>query len=373
MNQPHCRRVAIAALIAAVLAVAAPRAGGAPGDVFPGEPRSAPDQLSAIDQAAALIQSAPTANPPDKQVEMLAQARTLLETVLREHPNHAETPRAEMWFGALLTTEGKAEAEAAKTLTAAVVRQERLEAARKRFREGDQTLAVAVDRLAKRLKSIPKFIEADTPEHRMRESLKATFIQAQMFHAAVVEEWAGTYPAGGSDARRLYQAAADRYEAVYRDYRVLLAGLIARLKQGQCYRNLGDTKRALGLYNDVLSQPDELAALRRLRVTAMYLSLECWTTAEEKLFELAFSQGEEYLAGVRPEEKSWPEWQAVRFHTARGYLLAAGALTGDRLDERPELLVRAGEHAAALSESDGPYRSAATSLLAEVRRAEQRN
>ncbi len=127
-------------------------------------------------------------------------------------------------------------------------------------------------------------------------------------------------------------------KAIYRDYRTLIAGLIARLKQGQCYRNLGDTKRAVGLYNDILSQPDDLSPLRRLRVTAMHLSLECWTTPQEKLYELAFSQGEEYLTRVRPEEKLWPEWQAVRYQTARGYLLAAEALPADRATERAEML-----------------------------------
>jgi hypothetical protein len=361
----------VVAFVAVVLT--ATWAEAAPGDaLLPGEVRNLPNQIAAIDQAATLVQTAPTATPPERAVEMLAEARKLLDGFLRENPSHAETPRAEMWLGALLTTDGKAAAAKAAALESPQAKIEQLESARKSLREADQILAVAVDRLNKRLKAIPKFIEADAPEFQVRESLKATFIQAQMFHAAVVEELAATYPADGDDARRLYKAAADRYEAVYRDYRVLLAGLIARLKQGQCYRNLGDTKRALGLYNDILSQPDELTALRRLRVTAMYLSLECWTTPQEKLFELAFSQGEEYLNQIRPEEQAWPEWQAVRFHTARGYLSAAAGLPADRAGERTEMLGHAREHAAALSEADGPYRSAATALLAEVRRAEER-
>jgi hypothetical protein len=211
-------------------------------------------------------------------------------------------------------------------------------------------------------------VPPDTPEHAKREALKGMVIQVRMYHAGVVEELAATYTADGDEARDLYKAAADRYEAIYRDYRVLYAGLVARLKQGQCYRNLGDTKRALGLYNDVLSQPDELTALRRLRVTAMYLSLECWSTPQEKLYELTFSQGEEYLAGVRPEERSWPEWQAVRYHTARGYRLAAESLPADRRAERADLLEHARRWAAAAGETDGPYRAAARALADDVHR-----
>jgi hypothetical protein len=127
----------------------------------------------------------------------------------------------------------------------------------------------------------------------------------------------------------------------------------------------------LGLYNDLLTQPDELEALRRLRIAAMYLSLECWTTEQEKLYELAFSQGEEYLTQARPEERSWPEWQAVRYYTARGYLLAAeglgaAGLTGDRAADRRAWLDRAAEHADGLAKTASPYQKAAAELAADV-------
>src|SRR5688572_2841297 len=95
------RLVAIGAIV-----LLAPRAEAAPGDVtLPGEARNLPDQITVIDQAAALVQAAPSATPADRGVEMLAQARKLLDGFLRENPSHAETPRAEMWKGALLTTE----------------------------------------------------------------------------------------------------------------------------------------------------------------------------------------------------------------------------------------------------------------------------
>jgi hypothetical protein len=144
---------------------------------------------------------------------------------------------------------------------------------------------------------------------------------------------------------------------------------VARLKEGQCYKNLGNTKRALGLYHDILSQPDDIDQLRRLRVTSMYLSLECWTSVQEKLYELAFSQGEEFLKQLRPGEASWPEWQAVRFHTSRGYLLAAGTLGPDRTEERSDWLTHARGHIAPLVDAAGPYREAARQLAADVERA----
>lgn len=360
----------IVRLLTSVVVVATTSiAAAAPGDDPKAIVGALPAQPSAVDRAAGLVQAAQSAADAATRTAQTTEARRLLDDFLREHPTDDDVARAEMWMGVLLTLEGKSAAAAAASLADATARTTQLEAARKTLRDADRYFATSGDRYVGRLGAMPSFVPPDTPEHARREALKGMVIQVRMYHAGVVEELAATYPVDGDEARELYQAAAERYEAIYRDYRVLYAGLVARLKQGQCHRNLGDTKRALGLYNDVLSQPDELSALRRLRVTAMYLSLECWTTPQEKLYELTFSQGEEYLAGVRPEEQSWPEWQAVRYHTARGYLLAAELLPSERAAERADWLAHARRWATAAGETDGPYRTAARALVDDVRRA----
>jgi hypothetical protein len=356
-------------LLFAAVVISSAAAEAAPGDDPAALVGSLPEQKSVVDRAAALVQAAQNTPDASARSAKTAEPRRMLEQFLRDRPTDDDVARAEMWMGVLLTLEGKDAAAVAVQVDDPAARTAQLEAARKTLRDADRYFATSVDRNASRLATMPSFVPPDTPDHARREALKGTVIQVRMYHAGVVEELAATYPADGDEARDLYKAAADRYESIYRDYRVLYAGLVARLKQGQCYRNLGDTKRALGLYNDVLSQPDELSPLRRLRVTAMYLSLECWATPQEKLYELTFSQGEEYLAGVRPEEKSWPEWQAVRYHTARGYLLAAETLPADRANERPELLEHALRWANAARETDGPYRTAAQTLTVEARRA----
>jgi len=344
-------------------AVAAPEDGGAGG--LPGSPTQSAD----VDRAAVLVQSAAVEPDATRRQSQLDDGRDLLRKFIANNPTSHEMARAEMLLGALLSFEGKTLAQSAESLPDGPDRTAQVDAARKLLREADQSLSVSLDRLNERLRQIPKFIEAGTPEFNERQAVTGVFLQARMHHAAAVEELAATYPADGDDARQLYQAAADRYDSIYRDYRTLIVGLMARLKEGQCYRNLGDTKRALGLYNDLLSQPAELEALRRLRVTAMGLSLECWTTPQEKLHELAFSQGEEYLLGVRPEEQAWPEWQAVRYHTARAYLAAAAALPADRATEAAEWHANARSHAADLAAMEGPYRAAAQALVDEIDRA----
>ncbi len=105
--------------------------------------------------------------------------------------------------------------------------------------------------------------------------------------------------------------------------------LAARLQEGQCYQELGDVKRALGLYNDLLGQPDELKTLRPYKASAMYLSLQCWTAESEKLYELASIQADEFIRASSNDELIRPEWLAVRYYGALANELYAATLPAD--------------------------------------------
>lgn len=326
-------------------------------------------QVSIIAEAGDLIRSSLTAPDAAARIRVLGKAQNLLETFLQDNPTHPDAPLVEMQYGVVLTTQAKGLAADAQAAADEAARAMLVAQSRETFLSAEGYFSTAVDQLNTRYLGFPKLNYADEAVQRRGQRLRGELIQARMYHAGVREELAGIYPLTSAEAQENFKAAADRYEQIYKDYRTLIAGLMARLKQGQCYKALGDTRRALGLYNDLLTQPDELAALRRLRVAAMYLSLECWTTEQEKLYELAFSQGEEYLTHLRPEEKSWPEWYAVRYFTARGYFLAAAGLGPERAEDRQAWLRRSAEQAEQLAKEANPYQAAAADLAAEVAKA----
>ena len=114
-----------------------------------------------------------------------------------------------------------------------------------------------------------------------------------------------------TDAKKFLQQAADKYEKCYQDFRTILAGQLARIKQGQCYQDMGDTRRALGLYADILGQPDDIAEFRKLKASALYLSMQCWLSEGEKKYELAALKGEEWLQTGRTGEDRQPDWLAI--------------------------------------------------------------
>ncbi|MCE9603684.1 MAG: hypothetical protein K8U03_02150 [Planctomycetia bacterium] len=344
------------------------RAAGEAGDTA--ESRNVPDAVpQVVTEARALVHSSMTALETAQREKLLLKAQTLLEEFLKENPTHINAPYAEMQLGVVLTTAGKADASDARQVEAPADRDALLDLARQRFRAAEKLFTTVIDQFQNRLRSFSKFPKEgmSEAETRRRDRLRGDLMQALMYQAGVLEELAGTYPLESSEARENYQAAADRYEQIYKDYRTLIAGLMARLKQGMCYKNLGEPRRALGLYNDLLTQPDEIKPLHRMRVAAMYLSLECWTTEQEKLYELAFSQGEEYLTHLPHEEESWPEWQAVRYFTARGYLLAAmDKKKKPSPADRGAWLVKARTHAEPLTKKPGPYQAAADQLLIDL-------
>jgi hypothetical protein len=95
---------------------------------------------------------------------------------------------------------------------------------------------------------------------------------------------------------------------------------------------MGDTRRALGLYADIIGQPEELDQLRKQRAAAMYLSMQCWTSDTEKKDELAVQEGEKFLQKIRGFEDRQPEWLTIRYYTA----LAAKKMADSFKDAKDE-------------------------------------
>jgi hypothetical protein len=321
-----------------------------------------PETAPSLAQAQQTIAAAQQATNDEERASGLALARKQLEAYVEKPTSAEDLPTAQFLLGSVLSVEGRALAGQAVQSEPAE-REKLMVEARTELQRAELAFSAAIEQLTTLGRNYPKFLPAGDPNYAAALRVKEATLQSLMAHAAAAKELATTFPPESEPAIEHYRAAAERYERIYKDYRTLNAGLMARLRQGECTFLIGDTRRALGLYDDILNQPADLEELRRLRVAAMYLSLECWTTEREKLYELAFSQGEEYLTHLRPEEESWPEWQAVRYHTARGYQLAAAALGADRAGDRAQYLEKAKGHAEKLAGVAGPFQELARTLV----------
>ncbi len=104
----------------------------------------------------------------------------------------------------------------------------------------------------------------------------------------------------------------------------------------------------------------------------MYLSLQCWTSDTEKLYELAYRQGDEFLKGSGSDELQNPEWLAVRYFTAFGTSPALRPVARERRtgEEQTETIsVRfdaARQNAEVVASTQGEYQDPARGLLKEL-------
>lgn len=238
------------------------------------------------------------------------------------------------------------------------------------YQQAYKLFAVAEQQADAKLKAFPAFIE---PQHKVqieaRDAARADAIQAQLRTAGVLLEMHEAHPQGSEAARNCLQQAADKFESINQRFRTRLAGHLARVKQGECYAKMGDTRRALGYWADTLQQPDDITALRPLKASAMRLSLECWLGPHENRVELAAQEGEKFLANTQKAETPLDDFLAIRYYTALAYFRHFRSMRADQARATTAELDLALEHAAQVAEHPGRFQEPARTLAAQLRAA----
>src|SRR5690606_23879912 len=106
-------------------------------------------------------------------------------------------------------------------------------------------------------------------EIEIREQLRSDFLQAQLLGAMVMEGRADTVEKGSDAYRELLEKAEAEYRGIEEKYRQWMAGLYAKLYRGRCLQNLGKHPEALGLFRELLEEPEDSEAFRNLKQLAL--------------------------------------------------------------------------------------------------------
>jgi hypothetical protein len=319
------------------------------------------------EEGRTLIEMARAERDASLRTKHLEQARRDFEDFLKLNSAHPLSGSAALQLGNVIVERGRVDLEKSLRPSLAAQKDALCQQAREQFRQAQQVFVDAGVRFEQRLKSFPATID---PKHvkeiEARDQSRRDLIQAQLFAAAVSFEMAKTYAAGSAESKKLLEEAAEKYDQVYQAYRTRLAGLLARIKQGQCHQELGDTRRALGLYADILSQTDELEEFRQLKASALYLSMQCWLGDTDKKVELVVSKGEEWLKAARPSEDRQPDWLAVRYYTALAHKLYADSLKPGEAAKRTQELNVAKDYAQRVARMPGPFQDLAQTLVKQL-------
>jgi tetratricopeptide (TPR) repeat protein len=317
-----------------------------------------------------LVDYARAEGDPVAKTRLLDQARDRFTEFVKSNPAHPKSAVAETELGNVLMERGRNFLQQANRPAHAAQRDALVKQSRELYEQARNVFEAAETKFNDRYKSFPKVLDAkkDAKRIEQRKSARDDLLRAQLFSAGIRQELAKTYDSQSAEHKKLLQDAAERCKTITDKYPRLGAAVIARLREGECYQDLGDTKRAIGIYESLLSEADD-ASVRPLKTHALLLTLQCLASNDAKNFEMAVQRGEDWLQRAPPAEMHTPDGLGIAYITALASKNLADALTNDDPQRKRALLAAAKKHAQSVikaSSLNNPYRELAQQLSSKL-------
>ena len=225
---------------------------------------------------------------PDLAAKNYDLALTLLDKFIQDNPTHEKGGQANSDRGRILL--GRARIE---SWNARIPGNEasKFETQRKAFdfiMKAREIFQQARNQHEKSWQSFGAFIDQkDNPEKfEQRRRSEVRFIQAQLDHCECAYEEAQTQEKNTADYKKKLDDAAEQFKLVHDRYRSQLGGLHARAKQAKCFEEQDDVQRALGIYDELLSHPDESPNMVKLKDLVRQFRLICLNHPNRKDYQV---------------------------------------------------------------------------------------
>jgi len=335
-----------------------------------GDPK-VPDEFKkriAYEEGTTLIAASVAERDADQKIKLLNSARDKLTEFIKSESDPALKAEAESQLGNVLVERAKTLLHRSALPKYASQKAALTEEARGLFAEAQQDFTSAEQKFAEHLKQLPK--AGDKPSSTQsdaRQGARVDLRRARLFAAQAIYESSKAYPADSAERKKLLESAGEKFGDLREKYRGHLLGFLATASQGRCYLELGDTKRALGAFTEILAQADEPDELRRLKAHALHLAMQAWTSDKEKNYETAAQKGLEWLGKpARGADTRSADWLAIRYYTALALRQHAASL-GNKDDARKRQELRdARKHAKDAAAVPGEYQDEAKQLYQEL-------
>jgi tetratricopeptide (TPR) repeat protein len=298
------------------------------------------------------------------QLGQLDLAQAALSRFIQEHPQHELIPSAQAELGTILLERGRLKIVQSLEPAQAPNDKSRLQAeARTLYQAAQQALVKAEADFDAAAKRFPRAVGGeDRRQQEARDTLRRQLLHIRLSLAGVPYDLAQTYQAGSKEAQKHLTDAAALYAALYEKYQPRLAAYYARLGESRCYKELGDTKKALATLADCLEQPDDPAEFRSMKTRATVVLLEALSAAGNPAE--AIKQGEAWVKSTRSNEDTGADGLAIEFLLGMAWLESARTLpSGD--PQRTAALASARSLLGAVSRVPGEYCQAARGKLSD--------
>lgn len=320
-----------------------------------------------LEEGQLLVESAQAERDTTTKFKQLDQARERFESFIKANASHPLAAQAASELGNVLVVRGRSLLDQAKRPANASKKDQLIKDARDLMTQAQTVFNDSEKKFDEEEKKFPRFIDPkDVKQIDARKIARANVLRSSLLSGAVLFDLAKTHPDGSKEQHTLLQQAADKYASVYEKHRKLLAGLLARVKEGECYQSMGDTKRALGLYESILTQPDD-EAFRKLKNSTLHLAMQCMVADTEKKYDIAIDKGQKWLASAHPSDERAPDGLGIRYFLAVAEKKLADSLQKPEEQARKKAaLTEARKQAGLVKKFPGAYQEEANKLYAGI-------
>ena len=324
-------------------------------------------QTIEYERGRTLVMASDVERDTARQEQMRNEAQQALDSFLRSSPNHRLAHSARNYLGNLLMARATSKvAEAKKRETT-----DSLPAARQLYDEAHQVFTDTQQDLSAKLEPINSRAydpRTQREEIEIREQMRGDFLQAQLLSAMVMEGRADTVEKGSEEYLDLLQKAEAQYRVIEERYRKRMAGLYAKLYRGRCLHHLGKGAEALGLFRELLDEPEDSAAFRELKQAALKQALESWLDPARDGYAEAVDRGGQWLARLTPGQLRLPDALAIQYSLAQANQAFANELKEKNPRDRlaAERLRVARDLAREVAKYPGERQQDARRLLADI-------
>jgi hypothetical protein len=254
-----------------------------------------------------------------ERLKQLDQAAVYFNEFLTKNPTHDSAGMARIQLGSVLVERARSTVDLANRPGSAAKKNDLLAEARKQYVAARAAFEAVVKDYDARLKKYPNFVpKTDKKIREEKNAVRKVLIEASFHLANTYYQEAESYDDAASKERKtLFTTSAAEFHKIYEKYRTVLAGLYAGMWEARSYQELGDLRRAIGLYLELLQQPDEPEAFRELRNKVLKLAMECWNDSRVGQPEESEQRGKDWVDHARPGEDSSPEGLAIQYFTAQ--------------------------------------------------------
>jgi hypothetical protein len=321
-----------------------------------------------FDEGRVLTELARAERDTAAKSKLLDRARDRFNEFIKSNPSNPLAPKAEIELGEVLVVRAHDLYDQAQRPSNLKKKESLLADSRKILEQAKGVFEGAEAKMIEEAKKYPLHTKKNEAHlAKARTQAVAEAVRAQLYTAGIPFELAKTYPEASEERKKLLQESADKYEKLYTKNRAKLAGLISRMKSGQCYQELGDTKRALGMYEDVFNAGDEEPVARDLKTETLVYALRCWVSDNEKAYEIAADRGEKWLERATAAQERSPHGLMIHYYVGLAHQRLADSLESkeDEARKKTELNL-ARKNLAFVAKNPGSYRDEAKVLYAKL-------